>query len=299
MNKFFKFTALVLIITALFSLTACKEVENGCVIKRIKITLSMENNEGDPTECEVFAKLYVNYAPKTVEHVEALVNGGYYNGVDIADIKTDYCVFGNYTLNKDDKLSDKDQGSSVEGEFYNNGWKGNNMGAGDGAILLLHDEGEFNSGKATLAVSLSASAPFDRESYCVFGRLLTNDGDKDADEKSLEHKNSLERFKTVLSKVSGKDGEKYYYCKKDEQKDESDEEKKDWTGKYFVYHKESDDEDAKFKYYIKSSEGEETEIALDEDEEKDLKEKMEKNPKDFVCIPALKVTVKKIEFIKK
>ena len=86
MNKLFaKIIAVALALTVIFSFTACKEVENGSKIERIVITLSLQDaDSAEPTVYEVEAKLYVNFAPATVEHVKTLIKNGHYNNVDIS-----------------------------------------------------------------------------------------------------------------------------------------------------------------------------------------------------------------------
>ena len=70
MNKLFtKIIAIALALTVIFSFTACDEVEGGSKIQRIQITLQL-----DDEQVEVEAKLYVNYAPETVQHVIDLID---------------------------------------------------------------------------------------------------------------------------------------------------------------------------------------------------------------------------------
>lgn len=308
MNKFVKFTALILIMTALFSFTACKEIENGIEIKRVKITLSLAEVDDDnpAVSCDVYAKFYVNYAPETFKHIETLIKSGYYNGLNITNINDNYCTFGDYDIVADGNKPDgnvkaKDQGEPVNGEFYDNGFPENPMTIKNGSILLVHDKGDYNSGKATLAVAFNASIPYNNNKYCVFGEIVSDDGDKDADKDSMEYKSSLERFELIKKRISGSNGRKVYYCIN---KDKDD--KFDWEGKYITYAELKEEESEEEKaYYL---EGIVTQDDLDMDkisnkiiedaELDDLKAKMDKHPEYFLTIPAYSVKIEKIEFVK-
>src|SRR5574344_704612 len=96
-----KIVAAFLTLLMVFSLSACAEIENGSKIHRIKITLSFYDADGVAEDADVYAKLFVNFAPKTIAHIEELINNGYYNGMCISNTGSSYAPFGDYTLDAD------------------------------------------------------------------------------------------------------------------------------------------------------------------------------------------------------
>lgn len=242
-----KVIALLLTATLAFALTACKEIEDGSEIHRVKITLNLYDENGDSQTCDVYAKLYVNFAPETVAHIEKLIESGYYNGVCISGTSSAYAQFGDATLDSEGKLNFKDQGSAIRGEFEKGGFKGNPLYCASGSLVLKRDNvgtNRFDSGKATIAVAFSSSA-FDKKSYCIFGKLVDNDGDSSADEDSLAYKSSVEKMRTLMDLVKDSDGTYVYYC--DEYDQGSDEYY--FGGQYYTYAKDGADEDASYHYY--------------------------------------------------
>lgn len=296
MKKLFtKIIAIALALTVLFSFTACgEEVEGGSKIQRIKITLQL-----DDENVEVEAKLFVNYAPKTVEHVIGLIEKGYYNGMDISNIASSYFQFGDYKI-ANGKLEAVDQGSTVKGEFENAGLTGNRLTVSPGAILLKRDKDDINSGKATLAVVLSASAPFTVANYCVFGKIINDDGNKEADASSMEYLSSLERVQKVKECLADANGRKVFYCLKDEV-DSDVEGSKDWTGSYITY-AEYDGEMAYFEGVLTAEDLQDKEFAeskmITEDQLNDLSNKITVS-ENFMHVPTVTVKIVKIELIDK
>ena len=292
-----KLIAVLLIATLAVGLTACKEIENGSEIHRVKITLNLYDSDGNSQTCDVYAKLYVNYAPDTVAHIEKLINDGYYNGVCISGTGSAYAQFGDATLADDGKLSFKDQGATVKGEFEKNGHVGNPLSCTSGALVLKHDaEGanRYDSGKATIAVAFSSSS-FDKSSYCIFGKLVDDDGDTSADEDSLAYKSSLEKMRTLIDLAKDDDGTYIYYC--DEYTAEDG--KTYFGGEYYTYAKNGNDDDAEYHYYKgfgNSAISDANEISGDDLDEFTTK----KNAKNSVirAIPAKSVVISKIVIVK-
>lgn len=306
MNKILaKIIAVALSLTALFSLTACGEVELGSKIERIQITIALTDAEGEVTEYEVEAKLYVNFAPETIAHVKTLIESGYYNGTDITNVTSSYFQFGDYTLAEDGKLAQKDGNvASIKGEFEKAGWVGNKLTVQQGAIILKRaTEGEnggskYATGKATLAVAFSSSAPFAVKEYCIFGQIVSDDGDKEADKDSVEYLSSLERMLKVKNCVEDANGRKVYYCVNDDTdlEDVQDGETAyNWEGQYFTY-AEYEDEFTYFKGVLNASELSEENMLSDE-EITDLKSKVSSTT-NFMTIPALSAKIVSIKFVK-
>lgn len=295
MNKLFtKIIAIALALTVIFSFTACDEVEGGSKIQRIQITLQL-----DDEQVEVEAKLYVNYAPETVQHVIDLIEDGYYNGLDVTNVLSTYFQFGDYKL-VNGKLEELNQGAAVKGEFENAGLTGNKLTVSSGAILLKREKDDINSGKATLVVALSASAPFQASNYCVFGKILSDDGNKEADSSSMEYLSSLERVLKIKECIADANGRKVFYCLKDEV-DSNVEGSKDWTGSYITY-AEYDGEMAYFEGLLTEADLQNKAVAeekmITEDQLNDLSNKITVS-ENFMHIPTVTVKIVKIELINK
>ncbi len=305
MNKLFaKIIAIALALTVIFSFTACSEVENGSKIERVKITLSLADSDGETTTYEVEAKLYVNFAPETIKHIKALIEKGHYNNVDITNVTNTYFQFGDYTFDGS-ALTAIDGGvSAVKGEFEKNGLTGNRLTVSQGAIILKRaSEGidgvsKYNTGKATLAVALSSSAPFSVKDYCVFGKIVSDDGDKEADSSSMEYLSSLDKVLKVKETIEDANGRKIYFCLNDDTDlaDSTEEEPLyNWEGQYFTY-AEYEDEFHYFKGILGSNELSEDKM-LSEEEARDLASKISSEA-NFMNIPALTAKIVKIELVK-
>ena len=295
MNKLFtKIIAIALALTVIFSFTACDEVEGGSKIQRIQITLQL-----DDEQVEVEAKLYVNYAPETVQHVIDLIEDGYYNGLDVTNVLSTYFQFGDYKL-VNGQLEELNQGAAVKGEFENAGLTGNKLSVSSGAILLKREKDDINSGKATLVVALSASAPFQASNYCVFGKILSDDGNKEADSSSMEYLSSLERVLKIKECIADANGRKVFYCLKDEV-DSDVEGSKDWTGSYITY-AEYDGEMAYFEGLLTEADLQNKAVAeekmITDDQLNDLSNKITVS-ENFMHIPTVTVKIVKIELINK
>lgn len=287
MKKLFnKIAAALLIVATLCFCTSCKVIKDGSEIHRIKITVSLYDSDGNSSEQDVYAELYVNFAPLTIAHIEGLIKDGYYNGVCISAISSDYAQFGDATLNLDGTLNFKDQGDTVKGEFLKNGWSGNKLTVGNGALVLVREKADdYNSGKATVAITYGTST-FGADKYCVFGKIVDDDGDSDADEDSWEYKSSLEKIKT-LTNLAESDDTRVYYCSADDSEDGYN-----WTGQYITYAKSGDD----YKYYKGFSTA--NKDMLSADEVSDFEEKKNDNAANFRTIPAKSAVIKSISIEK-
>ena len=294
MKKLFtKIIAIALALTVIFSFTACAEIENGSKIQRIKITLQL-----DDEQVEVEAKLYLNYAPETVAHVISLIEAGYYNGKDVSNITSTYFQFGDYSLSNGN-LTELEQGSAVKGEFEKAGLKGNPLTTTSGAILLKREKDDVDSGKATLAVVLSSSAPFRSTDYCLFGKIVNDDGDDEADSSSMEYLSSLERVLKIKEYVADENGRKLFYCLKDEV-NKNVEGSVDWTGKYITY-AEFDGEMAYFEGNLSAEQLQDKDVAeaamITEEKLNDLSNKITVI-ENFMHIPTVTVKIVSIELVK-
>lgn len=279
-----KIVATLLIAATLLFCVSCKTIKDGSEIHRVKITVTLYDSDGNKQESDIYAELYVNFAPKTIAHIESLINNGYYDGVCISNVNTDYAQFGDAKLNVDGKtLNFIDQGEEVVGEFSANGLVGNKLTVGNGALVLKRahvDEG--NSGKATIAVTFGSST-FSSDKYCVFGKLVDDDGDADAKDDSWAKKSSLAKMKTLTDLVSN-DGVTVYYCDVDDSTDSE----YNWAGKYITYAKNGD----VYRYFkgFSTANGD----MLTDAEQVDFETKRSENALNFRTIPAKNVVIKSV-----
>lgn len=219
-------TTLVLTFAMVLTFGACgKEIENGSEITRVKFEIEFYNEDGKLEDTTtVTAKIYTTFAPKTTAKIIDLITNGWYNGVCVSNVASSYAQFGDYKLNDKGELVAYDTDvATVEGEFLANGWSGNRLAVKEGTLLLMRNSGiseaDCDSGKATIGVCFSSSAPFAADEYCLFGQLLSDDGDEDADKESLAYLSSVERAKKISDMLSTEDGTKVYYVVKDENED--------------------------------------------------------------------------------
>ena len=295
MNKLFaKIIAIALALTVIFSFTACSEVENGSKIERIQITLDV-----DGVEYKVEAKLYVDFAPKTIAHIKNLIKNGYYNGLDVSNATSSYFQFGDYKLENNQLVAVDGEVSPIAGEFEKRGFVGNKLTVSQGAIILkrateAETGSKYDTGKATIAIALSYAAPFNAKEYCVFGKVVSDDGDADADSSSVEYLSSLERLMKVKECIEDENGRKVYYCLNDDtvvEDAEEDEFAKNWEGCYITYAEYED----KFTYFhgnLSASELSKDNM-LSEEEITDLTAKLSTS-ENFMHIPTVKVVIKSI-----
>lgn len=308
-----KIIAFALALTCILSLCACSEVKNGSVIERIKIEVEYVDSEGKTNTFTAEAEMYVNFAPKTIEHLKKLIADGYYNGADITDIQSGFFSFGDATIGEDGKLVGKDGNVSyVDGEFKNNGFVGNKLTATSGALLLrrsneagANGESKYDTGKATIAVCTGSSS-FSADYYCVFAMLRTDDNDTDADKDSFEYLTSLGRMQKIADLSATDAGEKVYYCisdKTDDSKSTDTDPVYNWVNhsRYVTYGKYGEEMSYyKGKFSFEDIEAGKAEDAKMTDEEKDdFVSKLTGNDAEFYTLPAYKAVIKRIELIKK
>ena len=259
-----KIIAVALSLVCLFSFASCAEVENGSNIERITITVSLTNAEGKEIVYDIHAKMYVNFADFTVEHVKQLISSGHYNNVDVSALTSSYFSFGDrkVDLTKTDPLAERIDANvnHITGQFIKNGFTGNKLSLTAGAILLNRTSepvtvngvtSKYNSGKATLTVAFSSAAPFNPQEYCVFAQIISDDGDSEADSSSVEYLSSLEQALALKEYIATTDGARIYRLEKDieseDETNEDDSKKVLWpAGTCFTYAKNSDGE---FTYF--------------------------------------------------
>ena len=266
MKKFTaKIIAIVLSLACVFSFASCSaEVENGSKIERFTITVSLTNAEGEQIIYDLQAKMYLNFADFTIEHVKGLIESGYYEGVDVSALTSSYFSFGDrkVDLTKEGPLAERidTNVNHITGQFSKNGYTGNKLTLTQGSILLNRTNevatvngitSKYNSGKATLTVAFSSAAPFNPNEYCVFAQLVSDDGDKEADSSSDAYLSSLEKALKLKDYIATAEGVKVYRLEQDVVINENlsaDAEGNKWlAGTCFTFAKNEEGEESYFK----------------------------------------------------
>lgn len=302
-----KIVAIALSLICLFSFASCAEVENGSKIERMTIKISFTNADGEAKTYDIHAKMYLNYAPATTAHVKELISNGYYTNLDVSALTATYFTFGDYSvdLTKADPLTSIDQGvKTIKGEFSKNGFTGNKLTISQGAILLrrgeegINDGSKYDSGKATLAVMLSASAPFSTSAYCVFAQIVSDDGNKEADSSSDEYLSSLDKVLQLKDCIADSNGRKIYKIINDDtdvKESTEDEPLFNIKGQYFTLIQDEDGNDVYYKGVhtyedLNDPEYVSDEITLSDDEKSDLLTKLGITA-NYVTIPTVSVKI--------
>ena len=176
MKKFtLRLMAVALISALCLSLGGCKETIGGSVVKRSDFVISY-TVDGETQNVESTLTFYETFAPKTTERVISLIEDGYYDDTVITISKNqDYAIIGGYTFGEDYAVKSY-SGSTVKGEFTNNGLR-SELTVKAGALVMLRDfddddgASKYDSAKATFAILLADSGTFNSSEYCVFGYI--------------------------------------------------------------------------------------------------------------------------------
>lgn|SRR5689334_10453572 len=114
---------------------------------------------------------YPNEAPKTVEHILALVKRNFYNGQRVHRVEPGFVVqFGDpqtRDMTKRDDWGTRDSGTPVG--VLEVSKKRTHM---TGAVALAHREGDPKSGDSQMYITLSARPELDGK-YAVFGQVIS------------------------------------------------------------------------------------------------------------------------------
>lgn len=176
-NIFKKLVVAALSVSCVIGAIGCSSnVENGSKIETLTVTFDI-----DGTEKSVDFKLYLNYAPGTIEHVKYLVGKNYYDNTLVGNVNK-HIEFGEYeslngnrvskydaaatlsyvSLMSHYALDNKTLGSSgtrksyyndgvlnkdyaLNGEFEANGFKNNKLDLSSGALVLKRAIGDKTS----------------------------------------------------------------------------------------------------------------------------------------------------------
>ena len=285
----------------MFSLTACKEVDKGSKIQRMKIEIEFLDASGAVVDTQTAeAKLYLNFAPKTTEHFMKLAEEGFYDGVTVSHIADNWCEFGAYTRN-DGALVKKDYDyGKVEGEFKNNGLGGTRLTVTKGSLIMKRDydvsDGsdttpKYDTAQSSVIVMFNATDKFSVNNYCVFGMIETEDGEvyssseEDVDRSDL---NSIGKFESIGRLKEDAEGTKTYYFEKSTSLG-ADSEYASVNSEYYTVSKDSNGTTHYFKGANTNSENE----LLGDDLEL-YNELYSKKTNDFLTVPYTEVRIKSI-----
>ena len=177
-NLFKKLVVAALSVSCVIGAIGCSSnVENGSKIETLTVTFDI-----DGTEKSVDFKLYINYAPGTIEHVKYLVGKNYYDNTLVSNVNK-HIEFGEYeeaSSGRVSKYSDAatlsyvslmshysidnktlgssgshksyyddngkpNEGYAINGEFEANGFKNNKLDFSNGALVLKREIGDKTS----------------------------------------------------------------------------------------------------------------------------------------------------------
>ena len=299
-KRIFSFVvSLLLLAFSCFSLIACTEVKQGSKIQRMNMVLEFRDASGNVTDTKVVGlELYLNFAPETTKYFMNLAESGYYDGVCISNVYDKYIEFGEYVGTKSGELAENTKSAgTVKGEFKDAGIVGNSLSsASTGVLIMKHDADDedgtthYDSAKGTIVITLaSASSVYPANSYCVFGRVTSDDADNNpkesySDSSSVNRtgKSSLEIVKTVSDLVSYEDDNettKTYYDSK--------------VKKFYTYIEETDENSDTTKTWYEGIGDTKTEIT-DKTVIEELGDKIDDEKYTFYTVPYLYVTIKSI-----
>lgn len=198
---------IVTVFTCAFSFAGCDDyVKNGSNIEVVKMVIDVYDASGEVTATtDVYLEFYLNFAPKSTAQILALIDEGYYDGTCISNINSNWMELGGYKYDDDGNLvAIDDDVDAVEGEFLNNGLKGNRLTTSKGAIIFKRDyddnttgdnDSKYDTAKSTMifCFTSSASTTFDSDYYCILGMVVSDDEDEDASTE-LEQMSSIDKL---------------------------------------------------------------------------------------------------------
>lgn len=286
MKKFISIIiALALSLTLVLSFSACAEVENGVKIQRMKMTLEYTDADGQSVERTVQLKLYLNNAPKTTARFMELAEKGYYNGVCVSNVQTNWVEFGAYKY-VDGTLTRADgQLETLKGEFSANGWSGNSLLSNKGALIMKRDytldtntTGVYDSAKSTVIVALGSVSKFPSSQYCVFGVVCSDDEAYTATSASTTKTHpSIDAFSALTELRETSDGVMTYYNEKEN-----------------AFYATKLDEEGVRRYYLGATIAEDDSNLLEGQAEEQFIKKLDENSTEFLVIPYNTITIKSI-----
>ena len=152
------------ILTAVFMLTMCFSFA-GCGGKEN----SSESSEKEMQTESFVIELFPEYAPKTVENFENLVESGFYDGL------TFHRVIDGFMAQGGDPNGDGSGGSdqNIEGEFAENGFEQNTLSHTRGVVSMARST-DFNTASSQFFICYGDCTFLDG-SYAAFGKVKDED----------------------------------------------------------------------------------------------------------------------------
>lgn len=148
------------ILTAVFMLTMCFGFA-GCSDKGSK----SESSKKEMQTGSFVIELFPEYAPKTVENFENLVESGFYDGL------TFHRVMDGFMAQGGDPNGDGSGGSdqNIEGEFAENGFEQNTLSHTRGVVSMARST-DYNTASSQFFICLADSTFLDGK-YAAFGKV--------------------------------------------------------------------------------------------------------------------------------
>lgn len=295
MKKFLvSLLTLIIAVSCVFCMTGCTEIESGSKIQRIKMVLEVYDAAGNVKETtDVYAKLYLNFAPKSTAHIIDLIEDGYYDGTCISNLNSNWLELGAYEYGTEGTIVKKAyDGKPVDGEFEKNGWTGNTLTIRQGAIVFKREydggnESKYDTATSALAICLSSSASsnFSAKSYCILGMIVSDDADDSAD-TDLGKKSSIGKLSSLTEyKDMTDDDDNTVVTYYDEV-----------NGKYYTKWTESSDNGSEVHYAEGASVDEANELAGAAKE--DFIDRLSEEANSFLVVPAVKLVIKTVTLSK-
>ena len=185
---FINFVAVVMLVAACFSLTACKDV------RTMELSIEVyDYSENTSKTVTMTVDLYAHLAPETVNAIEKYVKDGYYDGAIFYQLDgyTSQIMVGDLK-EKDGEIVQNAIKPELPGEFTHGGTVGSNLVSKKGSIGLWRDwfayDGTYksnnglDSGRATWFIPTAATEMTDyTDWFCVFAQIdLENTDNLDA-----------------------------------------------------------------------------------------------------------------------
>ena len=175
---FVNLIAVVMLVAACFSLTACKDV------RTLELSVQVYDYKTNASKTATLTvDLYAHLAPKTVDAIEKYVNDGYYDGAIFYQLDgySSQLMIGDL-VDKDGSIAQNAIKPQLPGEFVRGGTVGSNLTSVRGSIGLWRDwyayDGTYkannalDSGRATWYIPTSTSEIKDyADWFCVFAQI--------------------------------------------------------------------------------------------------------------------------------
>lgn len=293
--------ALMLVFTTL-AFSGCSEIESGSKIQRMVMTLDFYDAKGEIVDTkDVEIKLYLNFAPETTATFMKLCEEGFYDGVCIYNVQSDWLEFGRFEYGEDGKLAETDaykNAAAIKGEFSKNGFVGNKLTSQRAALIMKrdYDDGDisakkYNTAKGAVIIALNSVSTFSADRYCIFGTVCVDDESNNPysayDDSSKTNRTGISSYSICSSIKSLREDEDgtvtYYYdpaIVKDDAKFEAG------------YYTKAVDDNEEVQYYRGTEVKEEN--LLEGEERSDFLKLLSDESKYVYVIPYTKVIVKGI-----